>query len=125
MASTRKTFQKAASSLPLTRDEICETCDLLICLTNIKTGTRPGALENIRLRHYRNMRRDPVNEDTVILVPEHKRAVEEPAMFALDEEVEELVDLLSIYVESIQTQLPSLQDDYLSISPVSDSRTAQ
>ena len=110
VATARKTFQKAASSMPLTRDEICEARDLLICLITIKTGTRPGALENVRLQHYRNMRCDPVNGDPVILVPEHKRAVDGPAMLALDEE---LVDLLSIYVESIHPQFPSPQDDYL------------
>lgn len=63
VAKARKTFQKAASSMPLTRDEICEAHDLLICLITIKTGTRPGALENVRLQHYRNMRCDPVKKD--------------------------------------------------------------
>ena len=110
VATARKTFQKAASSMPLTRDEICEARDLLICLITIKTGTRPDALENVRLQHYRNMHCDPVKKDPVILVPEHKRAVDGPAMLALDQE---LVDLLSIYVESIHPQFPSPQDDYL------------
>ena len=96
VATARKTFQKATSSMPLTRDGICEVRNLLICLITIKTGTRPGALENVRLQHYRNMHCDPVNKDPVILVPEHKRA-----------------DLLSIYVESIHPQFPSPQDDYL------------
>ena len=94
--------------MPLTRDEICEARDLLICLITIKTGTRPDALENVRLQHYRNMHCDPVKKDPVILVPEHKRAVDGPAMLALDQE---LVDLLSIYVESIHPQFPSPQDD--------------
>ena len=44
--SARKTFQKAADGILLTKDEICEARDLLICLITIKTGTRPGALEN-------------------------------------------------------------------------------
>ena len=56
------------------------------------------------------MRRDPENGNPAILVPEHKRAVDGPAMVALDEE---LVDLLSTYVESIHPQFPSPQDDYL------------
>ena len=110
VATARKKFQKAVLNLPLTKDEICEACDLLICLITIKTGTRQGALENTHLQHYRNMYHDPVNGDAVILVPEHKRSVDGPAMLALDEE---LVDLLSIYVESVHPQFPSPQDDYL------------
>jgi len=110
VVSARKTFQKASDGLPLTKDEICEARDLLICLITIKTGTRPGALENTQLQHYKTMRRDPVNGDPVMLIPEHKRSVDGPAMLALDEE---LVDLLAIYVEHIHPQFPSPRDDYL------------
>ena len=56
------------------------------------------------------MRRDPVNGDPVMLIPEHKRSVDRQAMLALDEE---LVDLLAIYVEHINPQFPSPQDNYL------------
>ena len=45
-----------------------------------------------------------------MLIPEHKRSVDGPAMLALDEE---LVDLLAIYVKHIHPQFPSPQDDYL------------
>lgn len=55
VVSARKTFQKAADGIPLTKDEICEARDLLICLITIKTGTRPGALENTQLQHYKTM----------------------------------------------------------------------
>ena len=106
----RKTFRKTSDGIPLTKDEICEARDLLICLITIKTGTRPGALENAQLQHYRTMRRDPINGDAVMLIPEHKRSVDGPAMLALEEE---LVDLLSIYVEKIHPQFPSPRDDYL------------
>lgn len=95
VVSARKTFQKAADGIPLTKDEICEARDLLICLITIKTGTRPGALENTQLQHYKTMRRDPVNGDPVMLIPEHKQSLDGPAMLALDEE---LVDPLDIYV---------------------------
>lgn len=108
--SARKAFQKAADGLPLTILEICEVRDLLIWLFTIKTGTRPGALENTQLQHYRTMRRDPGTGDSVMLIPEHKRAVDGPAMLALDDE---LVDLLSIYVENVHPQFPSPRDDYL------------
>lgn len=110
VVSARKTFQKAADGMRLTKDEICEARDLLICLITIKTGTRPGALENTQLQHYKSMRRDPVNGDPVMLIPEHKRSVDGPAMLALDEE---LVDLLAIYMEHIHPQFPSPRDDYL------------
>ena len=73
-------------------------------------GTRPGALENAQLQHYKTMRRDPINGDPVMLIPEHKRSIDGPAMLALDEE---LVDLLAIYVEHIYPKFPSPQDDYL------------
>ena len=92
----------------MTKDEICEARDLLICLITIETGTRPGAPENTQLQHYKTMRRDPVNGDPVILIPEYKRSVDGPAMLALDEE---LVDLLAIYVEHIHPQFPSPRDD--------------
>ena len=107
--SVRKTIQKADGIL-LKKDEICEARDLLICLIMIKTGARPGALENPQLQHYKTMRRDPVNGDPVMLIPEHKRSVDGQAMLALDEE---LVDLLAIYVEHIYPLFPSPRDDYL------------
>ena len=102
--SARTSFQKAADGILLTQDEICEACDLLICLITIKTGTRPGVLENTQLQHYKTMRQDPVNGDPVMLIPEHKRSADGPPMLALDEE---LVDLLAIYVEHIHPQIPS------------------
>ena len=64
----------------------------------------------MQLQHYKTMRRDPVNGDPVMLIPEHKRSVDGPAMPALDEEP---VDLLAIYVEHIHPQFPSPRDDYL------------
>ena len=108
--SARKTFQKAADGILLTKDEICEARDLLICLIMIKTGTRPGAPENSQLQDYKTMHRDPVNGDPVMVIPQHKQSVDGPAMLALDEE---LVDLLAIYVEHIHPQFPSPRDDYL------------
>lgn len=83
---------------------------LVICLITIKTGTRPGALENTQLQHYKTMGRDPVNGDPVMHIPEHKWSVDGPATLSLDEE---LVDLLAIYVEHIHPQFPSPRDDYL------------
>ena len=110
VVSARKTFQKAADDMPLTKDEICEARDLLIWLFTVKTGTRPGALENTQMQHYNTMRRDPVNGDPVMLIPEHKRAVDRPAMLAVDKELE---DLLSVYVGKILPQFPAPRDDYL------------
>lgn len=72
VVSARKTFQKAADSIRLTKDEICEVRDILICLITIKASTRPGALENTQLQHYKTMGRDPVNGDPVMLIAEHK-----------------------------------------------------
>ena len=110
VVSARKTCQKLSDDMPLTKDEICKACDLLIWLFTVKTGTRPGALENTQLQHYNTMRRDPVNVDPVMLIPEHERAVDGPAMLAADKELE---DLLSVYVGKILPQFPAPRDEYL------------
>jgi len=93
----------------LTKDEICEACDLLICVILIKTGTRPGVLENTQLQHYKTLCWDLVNADPVMLIPEDKPSVDGPAMLALDGE---LVGLLATCVEHIHPQFLSLGDDY-------------
>ena len=92
VVSARKTFQKVADDMPLTRDEIWGGRDLLISLLTVKMGTRPHALENTQLQHYNTMFWDPVNGDPVMLIPEHKRAVDGPAV------EEELEDLSSVYI---------------------------
>ena len=113
MVLVRITLQKAADGIPLTKNEICEACDHLKCLVMIKTGTRPGALENTQLQHYKTLCWDPVNADPVMLIPEDKPSVNGPAMLALDGE---LVDLLAIYMEntpSFQVQASILSEMWL------------
>ena len=45
----------------LTVNEICEARDYLITMISLKTGTRPGALENLKLQEYSQAKADPNN----------------------------------------------------------------
>ena len=44
------------------------------------SATRPGALEHVTVTNYRKRRIDPKTGHSVMLVPQHKRGVDEPAM---------------------------------------------
>ena len=90
MQDCKEVFTKAQDGSDITTLEMCKARDYLICLTTIKTGTRPGALETVTLQHYNTMKRDDETDKPVLLVPDHKRGVAGPALIGLDSEVEEL-----------------------------------
>lgn len=55
--SVKKIFDKAKSILTI--HKMCEARDSLIMLVSLKTGTRPGAFENLKLQEYLNANTDP------------------------------------------------------------------
>ena len=59
--NARKVFDKANDKYMLTVNEICEARDYLITMISLKTGTRPGALENLKLQEYSQAKADPNN----------------------------------------------------------------
>ena len=81
---TKDVFTKVEEDQVITTAEMCQARDSLICLTTIKTGTRPGALESATLKHYHSMQRDEDTSKLVLLVPDHKRAVVGPALKGMD-----------------------------------------
>ena len=98
MQDCKEVFTKAQDGSDITTLEMCKVRDYLICLTTIKTGTRPGALETVTLQHYNTMKRDDETDKPVLLVPDHKRGVAGPALIGLDSKLEEL---FKIYVQKI------------------------
>ena len=77
---------------------MCQARDVLICLTTIKTGTRPGALTSGTLKHYHTMQRDEDTGQLVLLVPDHKRGVVGPVLIEIDGVLEMFY---KTYVETI------------------------
>lgn len=55
--SAKKIFDKAKSILTI--HKMCEARDSLIMLVSLKTGTCPGAFENLKLQEYLNANTDP------------------------------------------------------------------
>ena len=71
---TRNVFANVEEDQVITTVEMCQARDVLICLTTIKTGTRPGALTSGTLKHYHTMQRDEDTGQLVLLVTDHKRS---------------------------------------------------
>ena len=66
--------------------------------------TRLDALENATLHDYRTMRQDPDTGYKVLLIPEHKRGVDGPALISLDIELQSLFE---VYIQKILPQFSS------------------
>ena len=104
---TKDVFTKVEDDQVITSAEMCQARDFLLCLTTIKTGTQPGALESATLKHYHSMKRDENTGKLVLLVPDHKRAVVGPALIGMDRELEVL---FKTYVERIRPQFGDNSD---------------
>ena len=102
-------FTKAQDGSDITTLEMCKAQDYLICLTTIKTGTRPGALQSVTLQHYNTMKRDDETGKPVLLVPDHKRGVAGPALIGLDNELKEF---FKIYVQKIRPKNQTKQTKF-------------
>ena len=101
--SAKKNFTRAEESGILNCNEMCEARDYLITLITLKTGTRPGALENLKMREYYDAKTDAATGHKVLLVPQHKRRSDGPAPLAIDAELDHL---MQIYVKHIVPQFP-------------------
>ena len=108
MVNAKKIFANARDKSILSILEMCEARDYLITLISLKTGTRPGALENLKMVEYSQASADPVTGHKVLLVPQHKRQADGPAPLSLDDELQELFD---IYVKEIYPQFPAPRGD--------------
>ena len=73
----RDLLKQAEDGAELSISESSEVRDYLLCLVTIKTGQRPGALENATIDHYMSMRQDK-SGNRVMLVPAHNRGVSGP-----------------------------------------------
>lgn len=71
-------LKRAEDGAELSIGESSEVRDFLLCLVTIKTGQRPGALENATIDHYKSMRQD-TSGNRVMLVPANERGVSGPA----------------------------------------------
>ena len=102
--NARKVFDKANDKYMLTVNEICEARDYLITMISLKTGTCPGALENLKLQEYSQAKADPNTCHKVLLVPQHKRQSDGQAPLAIDNKVE---GLFNIFLREIYHQFPA------------------
>lgn len=82
--------------------------DYLLILITLRTGTRPGALENATVSDYQTMCVDPATDHSVLLIAEHTRQADGPAMIMLDHELRALMDT---FVHCVRPQFPPPRDD--------------
>ena len=95
--------EAAARGEPLSNVEKCEVRDYILAMLTLTTGTRPGALEKLTLENYTTARVNPKSGRRVILVPNHKRSVDGPAMLPVKEYVQ---TLLNVWVKFIRPTFP-------------------
>ena len=98
VSAARDLLKQAEDGAELSISESSEVRDFLLCLVTIKTGQRPGALENATIDHYKSMRQG-TSGNRVMLIPAHKRGISGPAPIALDAELQEM---FQTYVEKIR-----------------------
>ncbi len=103
MLSAKKVFARAEQNCILNCNEMCEARDFLITSITLKTGTRPGELENLKMREFSDAQTDPTTGHKVLLVPQHNRQSDGPAPLAIDSELDHL---MQIYVKYIVPQFP-------------------
>lgn len=108
VVNAKKIFANAHEKSILSIFEMCEARDFLITLISLKTGTHPGALENLKVAEYFQASADPVTGHKVLLVPQRKRQTDSLAPLSLDDELQELFD---IYVKEIYPQFPAPRGD--------------
>lgn len=83
--------------------EKCEVRDYILTILTLTTGTRPGALEKVTLENYTNARVNPKSGRRVMLVANHKRSVDGPAMLPVEDSVQTLLD---VWVKFIRPTFP-------------------
>ena len=96
---TEKLLVEAANGKSLVPAEFTKIRDLLIVKITMKTGTRPGPLENAIVKDFQTAKSD--DKSKVILVPKHKRSKDGPAMLGLDEELQKQ---MQVYIEKVRPQ---------------------
>ena len=75
-------IELAEAGATISRRQFTTVRDYLLCRLTLATGTCPGALNNVLLSDYETSR---VNEgNQIILVPNHKRTKDGPAMLGMD-----------------------------------------
>ena len=95
--------EAAARGQQLSSIEKCEVRDYILAMLTLTTGTRPGALEKLTLDNYTNARVNPKSGRRVILVPNHKRSVDGPAMLPVEDSVQ---NLLHVWLKFIRPTFP-------------------
>ena len=95
--------EAAARGEQLSSIEKCEVRDYILTILTLTTGTRPGALEKVTLENYTNARVNPKSGRRVMLVANHKRSVDGPAMLPVEDSVQTLLD---VWVKFIRPTFP-------------------
>lgn len=103
-------FENVSDGHRLTEREICEARDYLLTMITLRTGTRPGALEHAKMADYHRMKKDQKRGHYVMLVAQHKRQVDGPAVISFTKELKEMLD---VYVEKIRQHFPKPNDENL------------
>ena len=96
----------------LSRDSCLLVRDYLICKLVAKCGTRPGALENLKLKHFDRVQTSR-DGGRVVLVNEHKTKKCGPAIVAFDAETN---SELRTYVDRVRPRFADQSQDSTSTS---------
>lgn len=103
-------FMDIQNNPVLTEREIADARDYLLTIITLRTGTRPGALQHMTLTQYKAMKKDSQRGHYVVLVSEHKRQIDGPAVITLTEDLKNLMD---IYINKICPQLSRPSADHI------------
>ena len=103
-------FENVSDGHWLTEREICEAHEYLLTMITLRTVTRPGALEHAKMADYHIMKKDQKRGHYVMLVVQHKRQVDGPAVISFMKELKEMLD---VYVEKIRPHFPKPKDENL------------
>ena len=87
-----RSLHKGMSDKVLTDLEMCDPSDYRLTMITLRTRTRPGALEHMTMAQYYGMKKDLKRGHFVILVTEHNRQVDGPAVISFTQELKEKVD---------------------------------
>lgn len=106
-----KAINSAKDSVKLTAPCFTAARDLILASLSQQNGSRPGPLNNAKVRDYNTVRKEKTGK-LVMLVAKHKRAQQGPTMLCMDDRLQ---DWLATYVNVIRPQFAQPQENALFI----------
>lgn len=104
-----KAINSAKAGVKLTAPCFTAARDLILASLSQQNGSRPGPLNNAKVRDYNAARKEKTGK-LVMLVAKHKRVQQGPAMLCMDDRLQHW---LATYVNVIRPQFAQPQENAL------------